>query len=309
MRSVRVRREKKMADLSDVLQVLAATVAGILYPQGAAGNATGAGICMSGLPIGGMQASITGQVVSIYPGWPNPQKLDKDLPNGIAHVNIYPWKQDRNTTRYMERWQVQAAPAATITTRIEDNVVVLEGVPGAGHNIVVFVNGGVFAYRTLPGDSLAKAAAALAEVINTTIPETIAIGPTIVLPMSARIAAARVGAKGTAIKEIGRQERIFQIGVWAASPQGRDNVAKAVQPQIRSRRFLVMPDGFGARIIYHADLINDSEQKMGIYRRDLLWSIEYATTITEEQWQITTPQTDIRPRLYGAVLPGVSVYV
>jgi hypothetical protein len=290
------------------MNVLAATVAGILYPQGAAGNATCAGTLLNGLPLGGMQASITGQVVSIYPGWPSPQQLDKDLPKGIAHVNVYPWKQDRNTTRYMERWQAQRAPVPTITATINDNAITLGGVMGPGQNIAVIVNGAAFVYQTVATDTLGRAAAALAANINETITGTMSMGACIVLPPGTRIAAARVGAGGTAVKEVGRQERIFHIGIWSGSPQLRDSVAKAVQPQIRRKRFLVMPDGFGARIIYHGDLLNDSEQKQGIYRRDLLWSIDYATTITEEQTQVIAPRTNIGMELYGAELPGAQMY-
>lgn len=273
-----------MSDLSDVMNVLAQTVAGALYPTGISG---------AGAP------SIAGQVASIYPGWPNPQQLDVDLPKGIVHVNIYPWKQDRNTTRYMETWQVSAAPAPTITANVDGVTVTLGGAAGAGQNIAVLANGLAFVYQTLRGDTLASAAAALAAIINAAIAGTTAAGTQIILPATADIKAARVGASGTIAKGIRNQERIFMTGIWAGTPAARDAVAKIVDPAISNPRFLTMPDGYAARIIYHGSLLNDSEQTMGIYRRDLLYSVDYATTIAEQAWEVVIVETNITPANAG----------
>lgn len=273
-----------MSDLSDVMNVLAQTVAGALYPNGAPGKTT---------------PSVAGPVASIYPGWPNPQQLDVDLPQGIVHVNIYPWKQDRNTTRYMETWQVSAAPAPTITAIINGVTVTLGGAAGPGQNIAVLANGLAFVYQTVQGDTLASAAAALAAIINAEIAGTTAVGAQIILPATADIKAARVGASGTIAKGIRNQERIFMTGIWAGSPAARDAVAKIVDPAISGPRFLVMPDGYAARIVYHGSLLNDSEQKMGIYRRDLLYSVDYATTIAEQAWEVVIAETGIRPANAG----------
>jgi hypothetical protein len=287
-----------MADLSDVMNVLAQTVEAALYPGGVSGPTA---------------PSVAGPIVPVYPGWPNPQQLDKDLPQGlkpgdsrtpIVHVNIYPWKADRNTTRYMETWQVQAAPAPTITAAINGVTVTLGGTPGPGQNIAILANGLAFVYQTVSGDTLLSAAAALAALINAVIPGTTSSGAQIILPATARIAAARVGGSGVAAKGIRNQERIFMAGIWAGSPALRDAVAKVVDPAISTPRFLTLPDGYAARIIYHGSALNDSEQKMGIYRRDLLYSVDYATTITEEEWEVVVVQQNITP----ANAPETSVY-
>jgi hypothetical protein len=36
---------------------------------------------------------------------------------------------------------------------------------------------------------------------------------------------------------------------------------------------------------------------MGIYRRELLYRIEYATTVTEEEWRIVAPRENVTPRI------------
>ncbi len=321
-----------MADLSDVMNVLAATVAGALYPGGVSGPG---------------EASVAGPVASIYPGWPNPRQLDNDLPavnpttgtaQNIVHVNIYTWKEDRNTTRYMENWQEQSVEAPTITAAVEGVTITLGGVVGPGQNIAVIVNAteGVFSsrnrreafvYQTVAGDTLASAAAALAALIAMEVPGTTASGAVITCSNTVLATAgsgaegppspvadafdivARVGGSGTGIKEIRRQERIFQVGIWAGNPGARDAVAKVVDPALSESRFLTMPDGFGARIIYHGSMINDSEQKMGIYRRELLYRIEYATTLTEKEWRIVVTQENIDPAIGGiAQGPVTTIY-
>jgi hypothetical protein len=283
-----------MADLSDVMNVLASMTAGALYPNGVSGSSA---------------ASVAGPIVSIYPGWPNPQQLDKDLPLGIVHVNVYPWKQDRNTTRYMEVWQETVEPAPTITATVAGTVITLGGVPGPQQNIAVLANGVAFVYQTVSEDTLASAATALAAVINAQIPGTSAAGASINLPATAVIAAARVGTFGTGGMAIRNQERIFQVGIWAGTQSLRDAVAKVIDPALSNPRFITLPDGFAARIIYHASLLNDSEQKMGIYRRDLLYSIDYATTLTEQEWQIVAVEQNINPYLLGpGDIPGVTTY-
>ena len=57
-----------MADLTDVQNAIAATVAQTIYPNG-----TG-------------QPSAVSAAVRIFPGWPLPQQLDADMQSGIAQV-------------------------------------------------------------------------------------------------------------------------------------------------------------------------------------------------------------------------------
>jgi hypothetical protein len=276
------------------MNVLAQVVAGALYPSGAANKAS---------------VSVAGPVVSIYPGWPDAQQLDIDLPKGIVHVNTYPWKQDRNTTRYMKTWQDQVAPAPTITMVVNGVTVTLGGTVGVGQNLAVLANGLAWVYQTVQGDTLASAAAALAALINAGLAGTSANGAVITLPATARILAARVGASGTGAMDIRNQERIMMVGIWAGTPSLRDAVAKVIDPAISANSFLIMPDSFAARVIYHGSLLNDSEQKMGIYRRDLLYSVDYATTITEAEWQVETVNSNITGNADGmANAPETTVY-
>jgi hypothetical protein len=54
-----------------------------------------------------------------------------------------------------------------------------------------------------------------------------------------------------------------------------------------------MPDGTQARLIYVNSPITDTTQKQNIYRRDLVYSCEYGTTVTISAPQITVQETTL----------------
>lgn len=86
------------------------------------------------------------------------------------------------------------------------------------------------------------------------------------------------GTTGTSIMEIRRQERTFQISIWAPTPAARDSIAKAVDPALAATERFTLPDQTSARLIYKGSPMTDMLEKARIYRRDLLYSVEYATT-------------------------------
>lgn len=94
------------------------------------------------------------------------------------------------------------------------------------------------------------------------------------------------GSTGTAIMEIRRQERTVQITIWAPTPAARDSIAKAVDPVLAVTHRFTLPDQTMARLIYKGSPMTDMLEKSRIYRRDLLYSVEYATTLTETDYAI-----------------------
>ncbi|MCQ0030386.1 hypothetical protein [Burkholderia glumae] len=86
-----------MADVQDVLDTVAAQVAGFVYPNG-----TG-------------QPSVSGKAINVFPGWPMPNQIDADMPTGVADVSVYATPTERNTTRYQPKQKVMSIAAATLT--------------------------------------------------------------------------------------------------------------------------------------------------------------------------------------------------
>lgn len=278
-----------MADVIDVQNALVALAAAALYPNG-----TGQPSAASGVPC------------KVYAGWPTESQLDSDLAGGTAHVTVFPRPEERNTTRFPQDWQPQTMNAATLTLTINGQQMTVGGVvPPANnpHNLSVLANGKPYVYAVQTSDTLNSIAAALAALIAADIPGTGAAGAVVTLPGTGRIGAARVGITGTAVREVRRQERHFQITVWADTPAHRDAVAQPVDLVLATTKFLTMPDGFAARLIYKNSPISDSLQKTRLFRRDLIYLVEYATTQTETETQITQDQLGVAATRDGATQP------
>lgn len=275
-----------MADLSDVLNVLAAQAAAAIYPAG-----TG-------------QPSAAGVAAKVYPGWPAPAQLDADLKAAtpICHVSVYPRPEESNTTRFAPVWQQASLNTATLSLTVSGQTVTVAGTvppPNNPHNLAVLANAKPYVYQVQVTDTLATIAAALAALIAADIPGTGAAGAVITLPSSARLQAGRVGVTGTGIREVRRQTQLIQIGVWADSAAHRDALAKVVDAALAFTTFLTMPDGTAARLRYRSTLMSDELQKDCIFRRDLFYSVEYATTQTEVETQITQEQLNVAAAVAG----------
>jgi hypothetical protein len=280
-----------MADLSDVTAALVTLIAGVVYPSG-----TG-------------QPSVAATDTVIYEGWPNPQQLDADLAVGKCHVSIYPRIDERNTTRYSPTWQQATINTPTLTLTISGQTITVAGtIPNASNptNLAVFANNLPYTYAVLPGDTLATAATALAALIAVGVPGTVAAGAVITLPALGLVEWARVGVTGTSVRSVRSQERVIQIGIWADSPAHRNALAKAIDAALAVTTFLQLPDGTGGRLTYKSSIVSDSLQKDRLYRRDLLYMVDYATTQTETETQITAGQINDSAAVSG-VLPYVPV--
>lgn len=267
-----------MASVTDVSKALVALAAQAIYPNGTA------------------QPSVISADVIAYPGWPNSQTLEDDLARGKCHVSVFPRPEERNVSRYPEDWKQVSVKSATLALTIAGQTVTVTGtIPAADnpHNLAVLANGQGFVYTVQPTDTLNGIATALAALIAAAIPGTTSAGAVVTLPTSARISAARVGVSGTVARELKRQQKKFQLTVWANSPDRRDAMGNAIEVALAPIRFLVMPDGFAARILYQGQTERDEQQKVMLYRRDLFYTVEYATTQTTGGTQVITEQFNV----------------
>lgn len=268
-----------MADIEDVLDVVAAQVTGFVYPAG-----TGA-------------ASVTGKDVNVFPGWPLPEQIDKDMPSGIADVSVYPYGVAKNTTRYQPRSHVMSVVTPTLTLTATGSTVTVGGAmpaPFTAHNMAVLIANKAFIYPVQASDTLTSIATGLAALIAVAYPGTGSVGPVVTLASDARIQAARVGTTGVTAAEWERQDQTIMITVWAPDPATRKQISSAIKVALSQIAFLTMPDGFGARIRYRRDMLSDQSEKSRVYRRDLYYDVEYATTVEDTTATVVTLRTDFQ---------------
>ena len=248
-----------MADLSDVEAALAASVVAAVYPRGEAA------------------ASVTGKPVRVYRGWPLTGALDLDLAAGIANVSVFAVPGDtRNTTRWGAVTQTTQS-AATLTVEVSGNSATFGGTGGAGQVAGLLVDDQVFAYRSQEGDTPALVAAVLAQDVRA-VRTCWLSAVTVSVPGAVKLLA-RVAADGTTLTEWGRQDQGFRISAWCPDPSTRDVVCSAVGSALASASFLALADGTGGRVRYRSTTSVDDAQNAQLYRRDLVVSVEYATSL------------------------------
>ncbi len=254
-----------MADISDVLTVLTQTVAGAIYPNGTA------------------QPSVSGATTTIMPGWPAPAALDAAMAAGNVVVSIYPRPEERNTTRFRQVWQQASVSAPTLTASITGNQITIGGTVSSPQTVVAILNatpvnsGTPYAYAVQPTDTLDSIASGLAALI----PNATISGAVVTVGGSLFNLSAQISTPGTMAQEIGRQQRLIQITVWAPTQPLRDTTAAALDVALRLAQRVVMPDGFWAMVTYKGTPMTDMLTKQAIFRRDVNYEVEYATTVSQ----------------------------
>ena len=269
-----------MADISDVEQALADTITSILYPGGAA------------------ESSILGVFCRVYRGWPNSATLNGDLSAGAVNVTVVSDNDSgRATTRYLPEWHTVASlPGAAASSA--GQTVTMSGHPSVGDVVGVLVDGAVFAYRVLAGDTPSLVAANLNHLIQGDRP-AILRGSTVSVPGANSIVVRVVRDNSTAF-ESRRQEKDVRVICWCPTPPIRDLVATALDEALCGKSFLELPDGTSGRIVYRNTAGYDQSQNALLYRRDVLYTVEYPTMTVVQQPSMLFGSSELNGKItYG----------
>ena len=226
--------------------------------------------------------------VKAFRGWPVPAQLDADLAAGLVTVSVYPADTERNVTRHLPRWAELPVAAPTLILTAVNNAVTASGTPGR-FNACVAVDGKAYVYPASSADTLQTIAQGLAALI----PGATSSGATVTVP-GANVAA-RVGGFGTAVRELKRQKKGYQITIWAGTPALRDAIAPLADAALAATDYLPLPDGTSARLLYERSRSSDRAERDGLYRRDLFYSAEFATTQSQTAAQVTGEAQNITP--------------
>ena len=65
---------------------------------------------------------------------------------------------------------------------------------------------------------------------------------------------------------------------WCPTPQLRDSAVTLVDLSLAGMKFIQLADGSSGRLIFGDTVTQDQNQNANIYRRDLIYHVEYATT-------------------------------
>ena len=252
-----------MADQSDVENAIAALAAAALYPEGPD------------------TASLPGPPCRIYRGWPNPVALNADLAMGCVNVTIFAGDASPHlTTRFSEEW-LSSPVAPTLKASVSNASVTFSGSADPGQLAGVLIDGHTYVHRTQANDTPALVAATIGTLIRATRIVHLQVA-SLTVP-GANNLLARVVADRPALKEIRRQRLTIRVSCWCPSPATRDATATAIDTAFAALRFLTLADNSQAWLTLAGGAVFDQSETASLYRRDLLYAVEYATTLTQSQ--------------------------
>ncbi|MFS2114315.1 hypothetical protein ACCC93_08780 [Herbaspirillum frisingense] len=239
-----------------------AELAAYLYPDGTSAPAS----------------PVTGFTVNVFQGWPQPEKLSSLVATGAGYISVYPMDTEKPLPLTLRDWQVASVAAATISASPEGQVVTLSGIVSPGQNVGILVDGEAYIVAAQVGSTLAGLASALATLISADVPAT-SSGASVTVPSATKLEA-RVGTTGTMIRPLRRQQKMFQLTAWASLHTQRDKLGRAIDQAIEPLSRAALADGSIGILHYRQSRQDDGMQKQGIFRRDVLYAVDYMTTQT-----------------------------
>ncbi len=262
-----------MADLSDVEEALVGLVVDAAYPGG-----PGSPCVVPGLT-----------ELNAYRGWPDAPTEDASLAAGVVNATVFSVPGAvRNLTRYLSEFREASRAPVTLTATVAGNTVTFGGNGGSGQIVSVLLAGQVHGVQAaaLPADVVTALAAI--------VPGASASGDVLTVPVAADFAV-RVGAPVTLAREVRRQAQIFRVTLWCPTPELRDAAARVIDGALAvfDGEFIDLPGGTQGLVAYHGTFPDDTGQKSGVYRRDLRYSVEYATMQTRAVSPILFPRASV----------------
>lgn len=251
-----------MADMSDVEEALLRLASGVIYPEGPQAPST------------------VGRACLLYRGWPQAAALDAELAAGRVHITVSPEARPQAvTTRHPDRWDEVESPSAGLEISVAGRSATVSGSAHPGQVAGLMVDGMAVVHRTAPGDTAEMVAAVLATYLRTQRIVTVE-GATLTVAGSGPMVG-RVVADRTLRRETRRQRQVFRLTAWCPEPALRDQVSSALDAAFSAVDFIDLPDGTRGRLLFRGSTVSDQGRAARVYRRDLLYAVDYATTLTE----------------------------
>lgn len=280
-----------MADLSDVTAYLAQTAANAAYPNGTTFG------------------SIAGMDCRVYEGWPIPDQLDLDMtgymmdntqtppvkvprPGGpVANVSVFPMAGTGVTTyQLLDHTYLITPPAINLSLSVNGTTITVTGQPAAGEYITVVADDAYIFSQT--GVTTSALLAALATQAQAQYPSTTSTNNTITIPVG-HLMVVRQGGAAVQGKVTHRQRHCVMVTVWAPTSSVRNTLSSAVDVAIKNNIKVSMPDTSEAVVRYNRTMVSDLQTPEAIYRRDLIYEVEYATVFQFPAYVITSTTTSI----------------
>jgi hypothetical protein len=291
-----------VADISDVTAYLAQVAANAVYPNDTS------------------QPSVAGMDCRIYEGWPDPDQLDLDVggrmlqgnpptavtrPGGpVANVSIFPM-QGTGITVYqiLDETYTIVHPTIDLSITVSGDTVTVSGEPAAGEYLTLVCDDAHVYSQT--GATAAALLSALASAAQANYPTASATATTLTVPVGHTLVV-RQGGVGTLGKVTHRQRHPVMVSVWAPTQVVRARLASAIDNAIKTKIKVTMPDSSQALVIYNRTNVIDDQTAATVYRRDLIYNVEYATVEEFTGYVVTSTNVSVAHHHNSSVIPAIT---
>ena len=271
-----------MADQSNVEAALVSAITGVLYPNGLSA------------------AGLLSQTVKVYRGWPNAASLRADLAAGTLNVTVFPEAgTTRNTTRWPDGVVAVTGGVPSLAVEVAGTTANFSGSAASGQLAGLLVDGLAVVHRTTAGDTPELVAATLGAMLRTQRIATVSRAA-VTVP-GAGLLVGRVVADQSVLCWTRAQIQHFRVTCWCPDPTSRDLVAAAIDNAMAPRSFIALADGTAGRLRYVSTTVFDQSQDAALYRRDLVYSVDYLTTVAEVLPSMIFGDTTLAPMGAGIV--------
>lgn len=215
-------------------------------------------------------------------GWPVDHQLNLDLQSSppVTTVSVFSQPGQRNTTRFLRRMMVQtvSVPQPTMTASLDGSTVTFTGTGSANELISISLgNQHGMAIRLTDADTPTS----VANKFATGLPATAFGNGELLLPINIPISIV-IGVDTTRLREVHRQCAVWRVTIWAQSPQLRDQFCALIDPNLQALDRFFFPDGSCSGPIIGAGFsVDDVVEKQNLWKRDLLYEVEYPTDAVE----------------------------
>jgi hypothetical protein len=177
------------------------------------------------------------------------------------------------------------------TFTLVGNLITVTGQIGLGEYLTLVIDNAAVCSQT--GANTAAMLSALAtEAQGKGYPSASATATTLTIPFGHSLV---VRQGGTAVlgKVTHRQRQSVMVTVWSPTQAARSTLAGAIDNAIKNKIKVAMPDTSQALVIYSRTNVLDDRQSTAIYRRDLIYDVEYATVFQFPGYVVTSVNTTI----------------
>lgn len=261
-----------MADLSDVTAYIAQAASAAVYPNGTAAPSVAAMDCR------------------VYEGWPLADQLDLDLAGNtkdvagnvgkraggpVANISIFPMPGTGVAVYQILDETYTVTPVTFgLSVSVSGNVITVSGQPHSGEYLTLVCDrANVFSLSATTTQGLLNSLAVAAQAIY---PTANATATTLTVPFKFHMDV-RQGGVATLGKVTHRQRQCIMVTVWAPNRVVRNQLAAAIDVALKINNKITLPDTSQAILTYSRTLVNDQNQSDNVYRRDLMYDVEYAT--------------------------------